>query len=61
MVTDSGNDSGVNFRLFIRGKETDFVVKCNLRKQDVQEWLDLAVQQNGGAKGEYIDMGARAW
>lgn len=61
LVTDSGNDSGVNVRLFMRQKDTDFVVKCNLRNQDLQEWLDLAVQQNGGADGEYVDIGARAW
>lgn len=61
IVTDSGNDSAENIRLFTKQKDTDFVVKCNLRKQDVNEWLEIAQQQTGEDKGQRVDIGARAW
>jgi hypothetical protein len=61
IVTDSGNDSAENVRVFAGHEHTDFVVKCNLRKQDPQTWLDLAIQQTGEENFERIDIGARAW
>jgi hypothetical protein len=61
IVADSGNDSAQNLRVFASHEQTDFVVKCNLRKQDPQQWLDMAKQQTGELEYEKIDRGAWAW
>lgn len=63
IVTDSGNDSAENLKMFAGHEDTDFLVKCNLRKHDPQEWLDMAKEQSKleDRKFEKVDIGARAW
>jgi hypothetical protein len=61
IVTDSGNDSADNLKVFASHQACDFVVKCNLRKQNPKQWLEIAKEQSGELNDEKVDIGARAW
>src|SRR5699024_2044046 len=46
VVTDGGHDAAENVLLFSQTKDTDFLVRRNLRRSDPAEWLAEATRQS---------------
>ncbi|SHG75015.1 Transposase DDE domain group 1 [Fodinibius roseus] len=58
LVTDAGHDAADNLLLFGQTADTDFVVKRNMRRDDLAEWLKKAKRQTSDQAREHIDCGA---
>lgn len=69
LVTDAGHDATDNLQMLDQMDDTDFLIKRNLRKEDPEEWLELAKRQSKQRQKEtgdrcpyqQIDIGARGW
>ena len=52
---DSGHDAGDNVKLFMNSDRVDYIIKRNLRKETLEQWLEIAKNTEGVSISEPRD------